>query len=140
MKSIYVPELIEKIEQLVNEGILSWSEAHNGLCRYVFNFPFSTDTCDIFNSIADFDIKKVKNTKDWNKENNALYIDSVQVFIYHKNDWRREQDEMTNYGWMLKKLKSVEAIISHIKHVYKIAADVWADSQEKILLSAIDAL
>lgn len=137
---IYVPELIEKLEQLVNDGTLRWCDNLWGTSRYIFNFPFKTDTCDIFNSITDRDLINAKNTEEWVKGNKALYVECVHVFVYHKRDWRREQDGMENYGWMLKVMRSVEAVISHIKQVYKHSVKIWADSQEKILLSEIDAL
>lgn len=139
---IYVPELIEQLDMLVNEGILEWRDSDEDLSDgyYCFKFPFETNTNGLFQCFTDEIMQQVKNTEDWNEDNTDLYTNFVNIFIYRKNDWRRSKDKMTNYGNEYKALRSVDVVINYIRHVYNTAVEIWSTSQEKILLAAINAL
>lgn len=139
---IYVPELIEQLDMLVNEGILEWHVDDEDLSVgcYCFKFPFETDTNGLFQCFTDEIMQHVKNTEDWNEDNTDLYANFVNIFIYRKNDWQRSKDKMTNYGNEYKALRSVDVVINYIRHVYNTAVEIWSTSQEKILLAAINAL
>lgn len=137
---IYLPELIEKLDMLVEEGLLDWNDTEVGTGCYSFKFPFESNTNGLFEHYTDEVMQRVRDTEDWNEDDTELYANFVNIFIYHKSDWHRTRDKMTNYGNDYKALRTVDSIISDIRRIYQTAVEVWSDSQEKRLLAAINAL
>lgn len=137
---IYLPELIEKLDTQVEEGILDWIDEESSIGCYCFKFPFESNTNGLFQHHTDEALQCVKDTEDWNEDDTELYANFINIFIYHKSDWRRSNDKMTNYGNDYKALRTVDSVISDIRRIYKTAVEVWSASQEKILLATIKAL
>lgn len=138
MKPIYVPELLEKLDQLVVEGLLGFESGY-----YYYKFPFSAETIGVFKNVTDIALKKVKDREELKEGDADLHINFAHVFVYRKRGWSRSKDDwydLENSSDDFKLLKSVDTIIKDIRRVYRVASEVWAASKENDLLKTIDAL
>lgn len=137
MKQLYVPELVEKLDQLVIDGVLGFEE------YYYYKFPFSTETIGVFKNPTDSVLYNFKHREEMKEVDKDWHINFVQIFVYRKRGWshRTNNDtDMQNYSEDFKLLKSVDTIIKDIKRVYRVASEVWSASKENDLIKTISAL
>lgn len=138
MKPIYVPELVEKLDQLVVEGLLGFDDGH-----YYYKFPFNADTIGVFKNSTDSVLYNFKHREEMKEVDKDWHINFVQIFVYRKRGWLRRTNngtDMENYSEDFKLLKSVDTIIKDIKRVYGVASEVWSASKENDLIKTISAL
>lgn len=138
MKQLYVPELVEKLDQLVVDGVLGFEEGY-----YYYKFPFSAETIGVFRNSTDSVLYNFKHREEMKEVDKDWHINFVQIFVYRKRGWSRSTNngtDMENYSEDFKLLKSVDTIIKDIRRVYRVASEVWADMTENDLLKTISAL